>query len=66
MTIQSPCIKVCVLDPRSGFCRGCARNVEEIAGWAAMPDGERARIMAQLPQRRRAFGLGDVAAANAD
>ena len=27
----SPCIKVCIVDPRSGLCRGCGRTLAEIA-----------------------------------
>jgi uncharacterized protein len=49
--IESPCIKVCTLDARSGRCLGCGRNVEEIARWSAMSDAERARVMAELPAR---------------
>jgi hypothetical protein len=26
----SPCIKVCVLDPRTNRCIGCGRSIEEI------------------------------------
>jgi predicted Fe-S protein YdhL (DUF1289 family) len=49
--IESPCIKVCTLDARSGHCLGCGRSVEEIARWSAMGDAERARVMAELPTR---------------
>ncbi len=50
--IESPCIKVCTLDARSGLCLGCGRTIDEIARWAAMDGAERARIMAELPARR--------------
>ena len=49
--MKSPCNKVCVLDPQSGLCRGCLRTLAEIAGWSAMSDAERERIMAELPRR---------------
>jgi predicted Fe-S protein YdhL (DUF1289 family) len=49
--IESPCIKVCTLDARSGHCLGCGRSVEEIARWSAMGDAERARVIAELPAR---------------
>jgi uncharacterized protein len=51
MMIESPCIKVCTLDARSGRCLGCGRSVDEIARWSAMSDSERARVMAELPAR---------------
>ena len=49
--IASPCNKVCAVDPASGLCFGCGRSLAEIANWIAMGDGERARIMTELPQR---------------
>jgi predicted Fe-S protein YdhL (DUF1289 family) len=57
MAIASPCTKVCTIDPRSGLCRGCGRTLGEIAQWGSLGDGERERIMAELPQRLEANGL---------
>jgi predicted Fe-S protein YdhL (DUF1289 family) len=50
--IATPCIKVCVVDGESGLCMGCYRRLSEVAGWAALSDDDRARIMAELPSRR--------------
>ena len=41
--IESPCNKICVVDPVSALCIGCGRSLAEIAGWIG--------IMAELPQR---------------
>jgi predicted Fe-S protein YdhL (DUF1289 family) len=49
--IETPCEKICVLDPASGICRGCGRNLTEIERWTAYSDAERRRIMAELPDR---------------
>jgi predicted Fe-S protein YdhL (DUF1289 family) len=49
----SPCIKVCQLDRARQICIGCDRTLDEIGGWAHFSDGERARIMEDLPARRR-------------
>jgi predicted Fe-S protein YdhL (DUF1289 family) len=49
--IPSPCTRICSLNPATGLCRGCGRTIEEIAGWAALSDAERARIMTLLPER---------------
>lgn len=49
---QSPCVKVCQMDPRRGLCLGCARTLDEIARWAQMSDAERDRVMTELPTRR--------------
>ena len=54
MPIQTPCNKICTIDPAAGLCAGCGRTLDEIAHWTALTDGERARIMAELPQRLRA------------
>lgn len=52
--IISPCISICLLDPVSGYCRGCKRTIEEVAGWTSMSEAERARVMALLPARQLA------------
>jgi predicted Fe-S protein YdhL (DUF1289 family) len=49
--IESPCIKICTLDARSGLCLGCGRSIDEIARWTTMSAAERARVMAELPAR---------------
>jgi predicted Fe-S protein YdhL (DUF1289 family) len=51
-SIETPCIKVCEIDPASGLCMGCARTLAEIARWGTMSDAERRRIMEELPLRR--------------
>lgn len=48
----TPCIKVCVIDAATGLCAGCGRSLAEIAGWAAMTDFDRQRIVRDLPARR--------------
>jgi uncharacterized protein len=49
--MQSPCVKICAYQPGAGLCLGCGRTLEEIAGWTAMSDAERRRIMEALPGR---------------
>ena len=60
MPIASPCTKVCTIDPRSGLCRGCGRTLSEIAQWTSLDEGERERIMGELPQRLEVSGLSPV------
>lgn len=52
--IESPCVKVCALDARSGQCLGCGRSIDEIARWSAMTGAERSRVMNELPARMAA------------
>ncbi len=54
--ILSPCIGICSLD-EEGYCEGCFRTGEEIAGWAAMSEAERCRWMDEvLPEREARRG----------
>lgn len=50
--MESPCIKVCIINQDTGLCEGCFRTLREIAQWSALSDDERARIMTTLPDRR--------------
>jgi predicted Fe-S protein YdhL (DUF1289 family) len=50
--VMSPCIGICMLDPKSGFCLGCKRNIEEIGRWAMLDDNQRKTILDQLPGRK--------------
>jgi hypothetical protein len=52
--IESPCVKLCAIHPETRLCLGCARSMDEIAGWGRMVPEERARIMAELPTREAA------------
>jgi uncharacterized protein len=49
--IETPCIKVCIVQHASGLCIGCRRTLAEIAGWMSFSDAERSRIMLELPER---------------
>ncbi len=49
--ISSPCIKVCAIDGQTGWCLGCGRALDEIAGWVAMGETGRNRVESELPRR---------------
>jgi predicted Fe-S protein YdhL (DUF1289 family) len=49
--IETPCIKICVVDPETGFCIGCGRTRGEIGGWLGMSPEERRGVMNLLPER---------------
>ncbi len=53
MTISSPCIRVCILDPETGLCEGCGRTRDEIARWYLLSEEERLAIMSGLEERMR-------------
>lgn len=49
--IESPCIKICVIEPTSRLCTGCLRSIDEIGAWSRMTPEDRATVMADLPAR---------------
>jgi uncharacterized protein len=57
MSKESPCIAVCMMDPRTGLCFGCGRTLPEIASWHRLSSTERLAVMAELPQRMTDAGL---------
>jgi predicted Fe-S protein YdhL (DUF1289 family) len=60
MSIETPCNKICTIDPATHLCAGCGRTIDEIACWTALTDAERARIMAELPRRLQASQAGAI------
>ena len=62
MSNETPCIAVCIMDPRSSLCLGCGRTLPEIARWHRIENTERLAIMALLPERMADAGLAQPAA----
>jgi len=63
MSVPSPCVSICRMDPVSGWCEGCQRTIDEIAAWSSLNDLQKLRVWQALPQRRaqteaRLFGDG--------
>jgi predicted Fe-S protein YdhL (DUF1289 family) len=54
----SPCLGICIMDPRTRQCRGCLRTVEEIARWYEASLAEKRELLAVLQARRAAAGQG--------
>ncbi|MEM6778311.1 MAG: DUF1289 domain-containing protein [Planctomycetota bacterium] len=52
MTVPSPCISQCGLNP-SGVCYGCGRTSGEIAAWYRMTDAQRRKVVIEAKQRNR-------------
>ncbi len=49
--VESPCVQVCVVHPRTQLCVGCFRTIDEIASWSRLDQETRAAIVAELPSR---------------
>lgn len=50
--VPSPCAKVCALDPRSGYCVGCYRTIDEVANWVEMSAEDKRAVLERVAQRR--------------
>lgn len=48
----SPCINICQMHADTGWCEGCLRTLDEIAGWGGLSDAARRQILAALPARQ--------------
>jgi uncharacterized protein len=49
--IETPCVKICVVDPETGFCIGCGRTRQEIGSWLGLSAEQRRQVMGGLPER---------------
>lgn len=52
--LVSPCISVCQMDFRDGFCIGCYRTRGEIASWLSMDESDQLNLLNILSERRAA------------
>lgn len=52
--VPSPCISICKMDPVTGWCEGCWRTIDEIAGWSRYSDEQKRATWARLEIRRSA------------
>lgn len=52
MSVPSPCINVCRIDRRSGYCEGCRRTVDEIMAWPTATEEAKRAVLAALPTRK--------------
>ena len=57
MSTETPCIAVCMMDPKTKLCFGCGRTLPEIARWHRMESAERLAVMEGLAARMAEAGL---------
>ena len=50
--VPSPCINVCRMSPRTRWCEGCLRTIEEIAAWSGLDDAAKRGVWSELERRR--------------
>ncbi len=65
--VASPCINVCEMHAATGWCVGCLRTLDEIAGWGRWSDAQKRAVWLQLDGRRERWrqlqAAGDAPAA---
>lgn len=49
--LPSPCVSVCTMSPDQGWCLGCFRSIDEIAGWASLTPSRQREIWLAVEQR---------------
>ena len=54
-TPASPCVSLCQMHAATGWCRGCLRTLDVIAGWSRLDDTRKYAVLHQLPARRIAW-----------
>ena len=50
--VDSPCVKICRIDPKTMLCQGCGRTLDEVQRWLKMPDAEKKHTLDLIAERR--------------
>jgi hypothetical protein len=50
----SPCLGICLMDPKTRMCRGCLRTIAEIQDWYRATPAEQRAMLDRLAARRTA------------
>lgn len=53
MGVASPCIDICRIDGKTGYCVACLRTLEEIRLWRKYTDHQCRRVLEDAKRRRR-------------
>ncbi|CAB3802459.1 DUF1289 domain-containing protein [Paraburkholderia fynbosensis] len=53
--VPSPCINVCRMDASTGWCEGCLRTIDEIAGWSLFDDDAKRAVWEAIKGRHAQF-----------
>ncbi|MCM3372966.1 DUF1289 domain-containing protein [Bacillus velezensis] len=52
MAVKSPCIELCAVDGRTGFCVGCLRTRDEARDWKKLTYHRRHQILNDRTRRQ--------------
>ncbi|MGF6753079.1 putative Fe-S protein YdhL (DUF1289 family) [Paraburkholderia sp. GAS42] len=51
--VPSPCIDVCRMNRDTGWCDGCLRTIDEIAGWSSFDDRQKRAVWDTIDLRHK-------------
>ncbi len=54
--IESPCLRICAVDGKTGFCMGCYRTLKEITTWAKLDNNAKKDLLIELDARKERLG----------
>jgi predicted Fe-S protein YdhL (DUF1289 family) len=54
-SVPSPCISVCRMDASTGWCEGCLRTIDEIAGWSTFDNDAKRAVWDAIEARHTEF-----------
>jgi len=49
---ESPCINVCVINSKTGYCTGCFRTLREVRDWMNATSLEKSLILENVKKRK--------------
>lgn len=52
LSVPSPCVGVCKMSEATGWCTGCFRRLDEIAGWGRLDDASKRALWGVVEQRQ--------------
>jgi uncharacterized protein len=50
--VESPCVRICMIDPDHDFCVGCWRTLREISDWHRYTPEQKQSLLPVLEDRR--------------
>jgi predicted Fe-S protein YdhL (DUF1289 family) len=52
--MPSPCTGICQMNQKTGLCKGCQRDINEIIDWSVAPEAKKRQIWLAILARRAA------------
>lgn len=52
---ESPCNGKCVINPKTNFCDGCFRTIDEIICWMRFTDEQKSCILKKVETRKSTY-----------